>query len=70
MLHVWDKQNPMAALSLEAENAFDRVERQYLFLTLKAFGFGDNFKWICPLYTEPKTAVLTNGYISSYFNLE
>lgn len=55
---------------LDQQKAFDKVEWEWLFLVLKKFGFGDNFiSWINIIYTNMKSAVLTNGYISGFFNV-
>lgn len=61
---------PVAAISLDAEKAFDRVGWNFLHSALSEFGFGTSFmKWVKVLYSDPKAAVTTNGVISSFFNL-
>lgn len=54
---MWASQNvnsPIAAISLNAEKAFDRVEWPFLIATLKVFGFGKGFmSWIRLLYSNP-----------------
>ena len=59
-----------AAISLDAEKAFDCVEWQYLFQVLEISGFGQTFlKWVKLLYIECQAAIQTNGIMSSYFRL-
>ena len=52
------------------EKAFDRVEWNWLFSTLRHFGFGDNFiNWLKIMYKNSKSSILTNGYQSEFFNI-
>ncbi len=61
---------PVTAVSLDAEKAFDRVEWGFLHSALSEFGFGTSFsKWIKIMYNDPRAAVMTNGVISSFFDL-
>lgn len=74
LLHlIWlnrTETDPVVALSLDAEKAFDRVHWEFLFAALSHFGFGTTFiKWIKTIYKNPKAVVITNGVISPPFNL-
>ncbi len=61
---------PEILILLDAEKAFDRVEWDYLFYTLKKFGFSNRFvSWIRVLYSSPLASVRTNNNLSSYFPL-
>lgn len=61
---------PELVLSLDAEKAFDRVEWDHLFFTLKQFGFGEKFiSWIRLLYASPQACVCTNNQRSQFFPL-
>ena len=54
----------------DKEKAFDRVEWPWLFHVLKKFGLGTYFiNWIQIIYKNMKSAIVTNGYISPYFNI-
>lgn len=53
----------IAAILLDTENAFDRVEWGHLFRILEVFGFGETFiKLIHLLCNQAEAAVQTNGY--------
>lgn len=72
LLHlIWktkDMNTPTAALSLDADKAFDRVSWSYLIFTLEEFGFGPVFQDIVKLiYNQPKSMVTTNGLRSPAF---
>ena len=52
-------------LFLDFEKAFDSVEWNFLFQTLKKINFGDKFiKWMNILYTKPMFQIKNNGWIS------
>lgn len=71
LMQLAQSQNvPIAAISLDAEKAFDKVEWGFIFSALSHFGFGPCFsQWVKIIYKEPKAAVLTNGAISPFFCL-
>lgn len=68
LIHM-NRPNPVsvAAFSLDAEKAFDRVEWRFLMAALSKFGFGPGFcHWMKVLYSNPRAAVLTNGLIIQF----
>ena len=55
---------------LDQEKAFDRIEWDWLYATLKQFNFGDRFiDWLTTLYKDAKSSILTNGVQSAYFDI-
>ena len=58
-------QSPGALICLDFQKAFDSLNWDFMFCTLKKFGFGENFmKWIHILYTKSTFCVTNNGWIS------
>ena len=61
---------PELVISLDAKNAFERVESEYLFTCLKKLSYGLNFiSGIQLLYSSPKASVVTNARQPQYFTL-
>ena len=68
---MYSKKPPYSAvLSLDAQQAFDQIEWEYMFTVLEKFGFGDRFLTIAKMfYACPRSCVLTNNNRSSPFSL-
>lgn len=63
-------QERILCVALDAAEAFDRVEYEYLFEFLQRFGLRPEFiKWIRLLYSTPMARVLVNGFTSETFHL-
>ena len=55
---------------IDFQKAFDTVEWDFLFNTLKSYNFGPIFQsWIKLLYTEVSSCTINNGYLSKNFEL-
>lgn len=70
---LFEKRNARdtAMLAVDACQAFDRIEWNYLLKLLPRYGLGENMiKWIKLLYTNPIAQVLTNNNISEPFKLQ
>ena len=64
LIDLINKDNSEGALIfLDQEKAFDRVEHDFLFKTMSAFGIGDNFiDWLKVLYANATTRIKINGF--------
>ena len=59
---------PLALLSLDQEKAFDRVDWGFFLRILRTFNFGPEFlRWVKLFYTNIESAVVINGWTSSFF---
>ena len=55
----------------DIEKAFDSVEHNFVFATLKKFGFGDSFiKWVRTFFNSSQSCVMNNGKPTGYFSLK
>ena len=71
IIHKIHKDSTQAALiSLDAEKAFDRVNWEFLYLTLGKFGFNSkSIQCIRSIYNKPTARVKINGSLSERFVL-
>ena len=59
-----------AFIFLDQEKAFDRVEHDFLYKTLAAFGVGDDFiGWLRVLYSNASTRIKVNGHFTNLIQL-
>ena len=55
----------------DIEKAFDSVEHNFIFASLKRFGFGVEFiEWIRTLLFNVSSCVMNNGFSTGYFSIE
>ena len=60
-----------AFIFLDQEKAFDRVNHEFLFKTMKAFGIGDTFiKWVSTIYSNANSVLSINGHFSDQIPLK
>lgn len=58
-------------LSIDQEKAFDRVEHEYLWKTLSAFGFGPGYSdKVRALYCDIQSVLKINGGLSAPFHIQ
>ena len=56
---------PSAFIFLDQEKAFDRVNHEFLYKTMKAFGIGPAFiRWVRQIYSNASTRIKVNGFLS------
>jgi hypothetical protein len=57
-----------AIIFLDFSKAFDSLEWDFMFSTLKHYGFNDSFvTWVETLYNNIQTCVINNGWLSEIF---
>jgi hypothetical protein len=63
--HTEVTRQPLCVISVDFKEAFDRISHDYLFATLKSYGFSDKFVGeIKHMYSEVRSVVQINGHIS------
>ena len=63
LVDLINKDDEGALIFLDQEKAFDRVEHEFLFATMKAFGIGNSFiDWLKVLYSNATTTIKVNGF--------
>ena len=72
LIDLVDKEESQAAfIFLDQEKAFDRVDHEFLYKTMDAFGIGQGFiKWVRLLYANAATKIIINGHLSSSIPLK
>ena len=70
MIYTSKNKIPGFIVLIDYEKAFDMVEWDFLFNSLKAFNFGEVFiKWIRLLYNRISSCTTNNGFLSQNFQL-
>ena len=71
VINLWNlKEKPGILLALDFQKAFDSISKKYMYQAFKKFGFGpDLLQWVSVLFTETKSSIIYNGWITEHFSV-
>ena len=68
--YIYQKQYPIAMISLDQEKAFDRLDWSFLDKVMEKVNFGNSFRnWVKLLYRGANCRILNNGYATRQIQL-
>ena len=72
LIDIANKEDEQAAfIFLDQEKAFDRVNHNFLYKTMGAFGIGEEFiHWVSKVYSNASAVVNINGFLSKQISLK
>ena len=72
LIDLSNKEDEQAAfIFIDQEKAFDRVNHDFLYKTMQAFGIGDSFiKWVSLIYSNATAVLNINGFLSKRIPLK
>ena len=72
LIDIANKEDEQAAfIFVDQEKAFDRVNHDFLYKTMRAFGIGENFiHWITTIYSNASAVLNINGFITKQIPLK
>ena len=72
LIEIANENDEQAAfIFLDQEKAFDRVNHEFLFKTMKAFGIGNVFiDWVRKIYSNATSVININGFFSQQIPLK
>ena len=72
LIDIANKEDEQAAfIFLDQEKAFDRVNHEFLYKTMRAFGIGEEFtQWISKIYSNATSVLNINGFLSKQIPLK
>ena len=72
LIDLANKEDEQAAfIFLDQEKAFDRVNHNFLYKTMRAFGIGEGFiHWVSKVYSNATAVLNINGFLSSQIPLK
>ena len=68
--HVDQNDIPSLMFFSDFEKAFDSLDHNFMYKTLKHFNFGDDLlQWTELFYTDVKSCILNNGHMTDFFHI-